>query len=764
MKFGAFSRMAAFVAVAMLALSGCERPSTAPLPIADSASPTLVAATAPLMASAASLAASTAPVIQASNQQLCQWYPADGTVQCQQMWNYSSAFPKFPATHTDPRIVNMALGPYSMCVLLDTGNTTCWGENAANITYGGGDATAVTVSRAAACVITTAGTVKCKGEAQGIYGSALADWTVLYAQSGVDATKGNPIPWTGPALWMVRGGNFHCFQTAGNPDPSTLSCIGSSTAHQHGAQNANDYPTYRFNGTPAPSAASSSYNICVLMREGNVDCLPIYYNDNGYVSGPKQAGIVGATAISGNNGSVCALVAGGNVTCWGSSHDFAVTERFTFPRINSPLRGDGYHVRGRNAVMMAKPEWDLCWLDDVGDARCVRTGAGNLNGVLAKNPKRDETAPVVTHTITGGTPSAAGWYRSDVTVAFSVADPETPVTSSGCTTQTVSATTGTAGVTLTCTATSLGGTTTDVVTIKLDETVPSVTGAVVAGTLGANGWYLDDVTVGWTPSAAGPSGQTLSPECGSTTLTTDSPGRTFTCSVTTGAGISSSTASVTVKRDATTPTIAYVLTGQQGSNQWYVSDVGVTWTTTAGPSGVNGCTSPPATNDGMGITFSCTAVAGNGLRTTVATTPVNRDETKPSISYSGNAGNYMAHQAIIIRCSATDAVSGIASKSCTDIIGDAHTFAVGTNTRSATATDYAGNTNTATASFTVTVSPGSVGMLVDRFVTDPGVANSLRGKLDHGAYDAFRNQINALIGKKISKKDAEILLGLVDKL
>ena len=396
------------------------------------------------------------------------------------------------------------------------------------------------------------------------------------------------------------------------------------------------------------------------------------------------------------------------------------------------------------------------------DSRGVTQTSGRV--AITWTKPADVTPPVITHTITGGTLSASGWYSSDVTVTFTATDPETAVTTSGCDTQHVTATTSVDGVTFTCTATSVGGAATDAVTIKLDKTVPTVTGAVSSGTLGANGWYTSDVVVTWTPSAAGPSGQTPSADCGNVTLTTDTPSHTFTCTITTGAGISSAQGTVTVKRDAQTPKISYALTGTLGNNGWYVSDVGVNWTTTAGPSGVNTCSSAPVAVDGTNITFTCTATAGNGKSATVTTAVAKRDATKPIVTYAGNAGSYTVDQTVAISCTPTDNLSGIATSTCAPIGGAAYTFAIGNNAFSATAQDNAGNVGGASTAFTVSVTQDAMCKLVDRWVSNGGVANSLCVKLQHADYGAFRNELSAQSGKKISTDNAAILSRLVNVL
>ena len=140
----------------------------------------------------------------------------------------------------------------------------------------------------------------------------------------------------------------------------------------------------------------------------------------------------------------------------------------------------------------------------------------------------DATPPVVTPNVTG-TLGANGWYTGNVTVSFSVNDPDTPVTSTtGCGTATVSAdTTGTA---FSCTAISVGGSRTASVTVKRDATAPVVTcptsPAYAIGQVGATlTASVADATSG-TPAAtvSGPV-QTAAAGAGSVTLSaTDNAG------------------------------------------------------------------------------------------------------------------------------------------------------------------------------------------------------------------------------------------------
>ena len=87
----------------------------------------------------------------------------------------------------------------------------------------------------------------------------------------------------------------------------------------------------------------------------------------------------------------------------------------------------------------------------------------------------------------------------------------------------------------------------------LDYTGPVIT-PVVTGTMGSNGWYVSDVSVQW--NVTDPESAITSREgCDPTSVVTDSAGRTFTCSATSAGLGGRTTASTSLKRDATGPTI-----------------------------------------------------------------------------------------------------------------------------------------------------------------------------------------------------------------
>lgn len=372
----------------------------------------------------------------------------------------------------------------------------------------------------------------------------------------------------------------------------------------------------------------------------------------------------------------------------------------------------------------------------------------------------DNTPPTVAAVVTG-TQGTNGWYTSDVNVSWNVNDGESAITSPACVASVLSSDSN--GVTYSCTATSEGGSASASVTVKRDATAPTMA-PTVSGTEGANGWYVGDVTVSWAV-ADGMSGIASSAGCAAVTTSTDNTGTAYTCTATDAAG-NVTTKSVSAKRDASAPSVAGAVSGTIGDNGWYTSNVGVTWSVNDGISGIGsstGCSATTTSTDNSGTTYTCSATNGAGLTTTKSVT-AKRDATMPAIGYAGNAGSYTVDQTVAITCSASDAMSGLASNTCANIGGAAYTFAIGANSYSASAKDNAGNTNAATAAFSVVVTGDATCKLVERFVSNQGVANSLCVKIRQKSWGAFRNEVSAQTGKKLSAEHAVILLRMVDEL
>lgn len=108
----------------------------------------------------------------------------------------------------------------------------------------------------------------------------------------------------------------------------------------------------------------------------------------------------------------------------------------------------------------------------------------------------DTTPPVITAIVVGLPGDYDSWYMSDVTVSWSVVDNESPISSSsGCDPTTIYQ--DTAGTTLTCSATSAGGTSSESVTIRKDTTPPDIYG-YVSPPPNSFGWNNTDATISFT--------------------------------------------------------------------------------------------------------------------------------------------------------------------------------------------------------------------------------------------------------------------------
>ena len=107
----------------------------------------------------------------------------------------------------------------------------------------------------------------------------------------------------------------------------------------------------------------------------------------------------------------------------------------------------------------------------------------------------DPTPPVITPHISGRLGND-GWYVTNVTVSWTINDPESVILSSGgCDTRTLSS--DTSGTRLTCAAASDGGEATATKTIRIDKTAPAVTHASPERAPDSGTWYTRPVTVGF---------------------------------------------------------------------------------------------------------------------------------------------------------------------------------------------------------------------------------------------------------------------------
>lgn len=237
----------------------------------------------------------------------------------------------------------------------------------------------------------------------------------------------------------------------------------------------------------------------------------------------------------------------------------------------------------------------------------------------------------------------------------------------------------------------------------VDESAPTITPVLTPATPDGNeGWYTGDVSLTWQVDEPESPGSLELIGCEPQEITSDQAATDYTCSAT-SAGGTADAQTVSIKRDATAPTVALgTVTGTLGNNGWYTTDVTGTFTatdTTSGPA----TTSQTATTSGEGEvvlaspTFS--DVAGNTTLAGAVTQTFQVDKTAPETPtfVGGPTGDYYyGSDPAAPTCTSTDAVSGL--DSC--VVAGGGT-SVGTHTYTATATDNAGHTSTATLTYQV---------------------------------------------------------------
>jgi len=163
------------------------------------------------------------------------------------------------------------------------------------------------------------------------------------------------------------------------------------------------------------------------------------------------------------------------------------------------------------------------------------------------------------------------------------------------------------------------------------DTTPPLIVPVVSGSLGSNGWYTSDVSVGWNivePDSV----VTSSSGCGSTVVASDTAGISLICTATSGGGTASS--SVFIKRDATAP----ILMPSVSPNPVLLHGGAVaSAAATDTMSGLAGSSCDPVDTGSVGgHTVSCSAIDGAGNS---ATGSANYQVTYGFVGFSAPVDN-----------------------------------------------------------------------------------------------------------------------------
>ncbi len=335
-------------------------------------------------------------------------------------------------------------------------------------------------------------------------------------------------------------------------------------------------------------------------------------------------------------------------------------------------------------------------------------GVTNVTATYNLVVPADTTPPVISYTITG-TLGNNGWYVSSVDVAFSAVDDESAITSTNPVGNpyTYSLTTDTTGTTVTYSATSAGGTSTDSVTIKIDKTAPTISGSVNPAAAGT-GWYniaTGAPTVSFT-ATDGTSG--IASSSGPTTLGAGA-GQSVTGTATDNAGNTASATVSGINVDLTAPTISASATKADSSaytaGSWTNQDVTVHYSASdTGGSGIASVTPDQAFSVTTATTSgTATDVAGNSA--SISFGPINIDKIPPTVTITTSSPYLLNQSGATASWTATDTGgSGLATPASGTIPVDTSSVGTGETVTApaGTAMDNAGNSSaTVSASYSV---------------------------------------------------------------
>jgi hypothetical protein len=197
-------------------------------------------------------------------------------------------------------------------------------------------------------------------------------------------------------------------------------------------------------------------------------------------------------------------------------------------------------------------------------------------------------------------------------------------------------------------------------TVRPSDTTPPTIGPSVSGPIGMDGWTTGDTFISWSVADA-ESAVDSSAGCGTLVISTDTPGTTVTCRASSAGG--AATASVTVKRDATVPSIA-ASRAPANEHGWNATDVTVTFTCQDAMSGIASCPSPVIISaEGAAQSAIGTAQDRAGNSRTVTVSGISIDRSAPTITATRTAPASLGwnNGDVTVTFSCGDALSGIAA-------------------------------------------------------------------------------------------------------
>jgi alpha-tubulin suppressor-like RCC1 family protein len=323
--------------------------------------------------------------------------------------------------------IAISVGFNSACALLSGGTVECWGDNI-NGSLGNGTstsssapvavsgltgATAVSTTGDTGCALLSGGTVKCWGD-NGT--GELGDGTTTNSPTPVAVTGLTGVTaFSAGGCALLSGGGMQCW---GNNISGQLGIGTMSGPEQCGLAGPCSMTPVTVKGLTDATALSTGDANCAVLSGGTVQC----WGDNTYGevgdgtnTGPESCapqgpcstspvavtGLTGATAVSGSGGSICALVSGGAVQCWGFNNHGQLGNG-TMTNSSTPVMASG--LTGATAVSVG------------GDTACAIVAGGavmcwgdNQDGELGNGTATDSSTPVVISGLTDATAISFGF-------------------------------------------------------------------------------------------------------------------------------------------------------------------------------------------------------------------------------------------------------------------------------------------------------------------------------------------------------------------
>jgi hypothetical protein len=262
------------------------------------------------------------------------------------------------------------------------------------------------------------------------------------------------------------------------------------------------------------------------------------------------------------------------------------------------------------------------------------------------------------------------------------------------------------------------------------------------------------------------------------TLTDEGANQSVTGMATDNAGNSASTTVEGINIDKTAPTISASRSVAPNAAGWNNTPVTVSFACDDALSGVASCSADQTvSSEGEGQSASGSALDNAGNMASASEGPINLDMTPPELAVAGG-GVFGVDEDVDATCSATDALSGVASTSCGSVTGPAYLLGVGAVDLEASATDNAGNVAMGSVQVTITVDGESLCNLVKRFSSHPihakaacALLHSAQADIDRGfnlgarlKLLAFNLLVSVLKGIAFSSQEVSILKDLAGEM